>query len=126
MLQNRLSLERSTILQVQTDSSEKLLVNDERTRSFWCWPITATAALLRLVSHVDTVLQSYKQPTYYSPPKFHVSVASVVGDVSEVLTKRPEETDEQGDGSFATVVMSVPCVYCSFGTTKLYKIDLMP
>ena len=62
-----------------------LLHNDDRTRSFAVVATTAPssgAALREIVRHVDSCLALYRQPPYYDPPVFHVSLASFVPAVS--------------------------------------------
>ena len=60
---------------------EIVLLNEEKSRSFWCWKVYPNATLLRLVGHVDSVLKSYNQPLYYRPAHFHVSTASYPGNI---------------------------------------------
>lgn len=44
----------------------RLLVNEERTRSFLALDVDqGTAQLQKIVNSIDEVLQRYKQPTYY-------------------------------------------------------------
>jgi hypothetical protein len=131
----------STVLAVDT-SNIILLVNDEQTRSFFSWTIRPMVALLRLVQDVDAVLKQYQQPTYYDPPTFHVSFASMVGNVQEEwknnhYNNETEEVDEEDDkddesGNESDTFSEPPDVMylplnqleCTFGTTKKYVIDL--
>jgi hypothetical protein len=130
-----------TMLAVDT-SHIILLVNDEQTRSFFSWTIRPIAALLRLVQDVDAVLKQYQQPTYYDPPTFHISFASMVGNVQEEwnnneYNNESDEVDEEDDNDDESGNESDECleppdvVYlplnqleCTFGTTKKYVIDL--
>lgn len=84
--------EHSTHLYIDPTASDDtdgingiVLMNEEKTRSFWCWKVHANATLRRLVTHVDTVLKMYNQPTYYEAARFHVSVASFPGNIRQKL-----------------------------------------
>jgi hypothetical protein len=94
-----------------------LLVNDDKTRSFWVWPVQPS--LEDLVRIVDRVLLLYKQPTYYQPAHFHISVASVPEDLSNVRnsndninTTENESVDdeEEDDASLYARITEVHCV----------------
>ena len=80
--------------------SPTILVNDERTRSFWCWGATTTRnneTLVRLVNLVDTILRRYNQPTYYQPPTFHVSIASFAGDLTDEILQQKTNGSHTND-----------------------------
>ena len=66
---------------------EIVLLNEEKTRSFFCWSVRPTATLGRIVSHIDAVLKRYNQPVYYEPARFHISFASFPGNIIETLNK---------------------------------------
>jgi hypothetical protein len=121
-LSTRLSMERSITLVV--DTSGILLVNDEKTRSFYGWRVRPTPSLLRILKHVDDTLLNYNQPTYYEPPIFHISIASISGDVSSQLNQSSEgdSGSENDDGGPAALKLNE--VQCRFGTTKQYSIQL--
>lgn len=105
-----------------------LLVNDEKTRSFLTVGVGAGCGerLRRLVASVDAVLARYRQPTYYVDPKFHVSVASLQGDVAPKWAEEGEGKGggeaEGGEGGLATAVV-VDTVECRVGH-KLFEIPL--
>jgi Uncharacterised conserved protein len=125
-----------------------ILVNDDKTRSFWCWKVMPGAVLQAIVSHVDRVLEDYKQPTYYELPVFHISIASFPGNLTDLSLKLPPPTttvmldampsDDHADPSSSDTVESgsdssqeddsqlivVDQVVCQFGTTKTYPIPL--
>jgi hypothetical protein len=114
-----------------------LLVNDEKTRSFWCWKLTENPSIQRILKHVDNVLTDYKQDPYYESPEFHVSIASLAGNVQDLFHLQrqadegdkvvPDSTDEdEDDDSDVPLILSINHVYCTFGTTKTCKIDLNP
>ncbi len=65
---------------------EIILLNEEKSRSFLCWKVQPSVTLRRLVTHVDHVMKSYKQPVFYKPAKFHVSIASFPGNLRDMLT----------------------------------------
>ncbi|KAG7359457.1 hypothetical protein IV203_034555 [Nitzschia inconspicua] len=75
---------------VCVDTTGTILVNEEGTRSFWCWTVHPSPSLMRSVRHVDSVLARYNQPSYYQPAHFHISVASFPGNVVDA-------TDDQYD-----------------------------
>ena len=62
---------------------EIVLLNEEKTRSFLCWKVRPNVTLRRIVAHIDSVMKSYKQPVYYEPAKFHISIASFPGNLLE-------------------------------------------
>lgn len=132
-LQERLANEQSTRLFV---TGETLLVNDSGTRSFWCWDLSNNTILLRILNHVNVVLQHYQQQAYFENPKFHVSVASLAGNVSNLFeqyndqekanaatSSSAEIANEDADDS-RPVVISVDHVNVTFGTTKSFRINL--
>ena len=87
-LTRRLATERSTralLVQQHGRPLECILVNDEKTRSFWCWKVQSNPVLLRILHHVDACLKEYGQPAYYHPPLFHISIASFDGDLSSLV-----------------------------------------
>ena len=103
-----------------------LLVNDERTRSFLTVPVEGgEERLKKLVESVDQVLAHYRQPAYYSDPSFHLSVASVLGDVTGAWTKgkregqEEEEEEEEEEGTS----VYVDTIKCRIGH-KLFSISL--
>lgn len=101
-----------------------LLVNDEKTRSFLTVGVGVGCdeRLRRLVASVDAVLERYRQPTYYADPKFHVSVASLRGDVAAVWGAGEGDGEEEEEGAEATAVV-VDTVECRVGH-KLFEIPL--
>ena len=135
-----LSLECST--RVLIDSRNPfLLVNDEKIRSFWCWRVHPASALQKILSHVDTILKDYNQPTYYEPPVFHISLASFGGDLTDLSLPHPsseeattpDDDDDAGHDSDSesseetdAPLLVVDQVVCQFGTTKTYTINLSP
>jgi Uncharacterised conserved protein len=99
-----------------------LLVNDDKTRSFWVWPVQPS--LEDLVHIVDRILLKYKQPTYYKPAHFHISVASIPGDMSTFWNQNSyhnnsvdsksadnsNDADKQEDESLYARITEVHCV----------------
>ena len=110
-----------------------VLVNGEQTRSFWCWKIVPSnnPHLARIVRHVDEVLKSYNQPSYYDDPIFHVSLASFPGNAEDVDTDFDDDNDDDDLSSSGRSTseeeedyVTVTGVHCKFGTTKEFRIDL--
>jgi hypothetical protein len=95
----------------------RCLINEDGTRTFWALPVQATDDLLSTVRIVDDVLRQYGQPTYYDPPLFHVSVASVPLAVAN--SKSIDEAE-----SWGSAYLTVREVSCAFGTTKQFDILL--
>jgi 2'-5' RNA ligase len=129
-LTKRLKEEHSTRLYIHKSSGE-VLVNDEKTRSFWGWKIQPNNILKRLVQHVDDVLKNYNQPPYYDPPIFHVSLASFAGNLEDFENNTHEEDEssseeEDDDEEDNDCYIQVDQIHCKFGTTKNYVIDLQP
>jgi hypothetical protein len=122
-LATRVSAERSTRLLV--DTTGVVLVNDEKTRSFYGWRVCPNLTIHRMLRHVNEVLKNYNQPSYYEPPIFHISLASVTGDISK-LWAESEGMDDDDDDQNRTTFASVQKICCTFGTTKKYTIDLLP
>jgi U6 snRNA phosphodiesterase len=91
--------------------------NESRNRTFWALPVETSDDLLSTVQAVDEALKHFNQPTYYNPPSFHVSVASV----PLLVTEERILTEPQGLGSNQQAVHSISC---TFGTTKTFEISL--
>ena len=125
-LATRVSAERSTRLLV--DTTGVLLVNDEKTRSFYGWRVCPNITIHRILRHVNEVLKSYNQPPYYDPPIFHISLASVAGDISKLWQESEDirKDDNEEEDQYGTTFTSVQKICCTFGTTKKYTIDLLP
>ena len=123
-LQQRLQHLPATTLRVHP-TAERILVNDDRTRSFWTWPVDANPTLMAILEEIDAVLQAYKQPTYYDPPLFHISLASVVGDLEAISTKNIQNSSPKPSTANKSLYMTVNQIHCTFGTTKHYKMDLL-
>mmetsp|Transcript_20795 Transcript_20795/g.37775 ORF Transcript_20795/g.37775 Transcript_20795/m.37775 type:complete len:273 (+) Transcript_20795:152-970(+) len=137
-LQQRLCYERGTNLLVK---GEKLLVNDNGTRSFWCWSLTSNPCVQRILECVDQVMLEYKQCTYYEAPEFHVSLASLPGSVEQLLLERrvaaegvspdakegdtaSEDESSDDDNTDGPLIISLDHIDVTFGTTKSFRIDL--
>jgi hypothetical protein len=125
------------------NSTNKILVNDDRTRSFLTWPVQTTRPVLfleTLVEHVNAVLTRYQQPTYYDPPLFHVSLASIPGVVVLDSTATTTTTNRLNDPKMRTGISSdgssprqrttilhhfyVKEIHCTFGSTHSFSIPL--
>jgi U6 snRNA phosphodiesterase len=106
-----------------------VLVNDNGTRSFWCWALSTSPTMLRIIASIDLVLAKYQQPTYYQPPKFHVSLASIPGLVpSQFLANTSEWNNEDtlsgSDDETESSTVRVDHVVCTLGTTKRFCFQL--
>ena len=159
-LSNIVGQEHATSLHIDSPSTSELrslwnngridqmiLLNDEKTRSFFCWEVHPNATLQRIVAHIDTVMKSYKQPVYYQPAKFHVSFASFPGNLLEQLdsinndaasvpkekisSSHVPEEDEDDDSSsssestsYESCFVPVRELHCTMGTTKEFLIPL--
>lgn len=69
-------------------SNPEILVNDEKTRTFLTIPaaqISQDAPIVRMIRSVDTVMKRFGQRHYYKEAKIHTSIASVSGDVRDLL-----------------------------------------
>lgn len=130
-LKKRLEKERPTKLYVNT--SGNILVNDERTRSFWGWNVQANTGLRRILSHIDSVLQQYNQPPYYENPIFHISLASIAENVGHLNNSNIEMPDQSESDSTHTSddecyandnTIVVDRVVCKFGNKKTFEIML--
>jgi Uncharacterised conserved protein len=108
-------------------SAEHLLLNDEKTRSFWTVPVDTSPTLMAIVEEVDAVLKTYNQPPYYTPPLFHISIGSLVGDLADVtntttITIPPPTPTTNSNNLWYFMLKQVEC---TFGTTKSYSIKLL-
>jgi Uncharacterised conserved protein len=115
ILRDRLQYQQAFSLKVSNQGL--CFVNEDRNRTFWALPVETSDDLLATVHAVDEALQHFNQPTYYDPPSFHVSVASVpllVTDLSTLKDSQCRGTNQQ----------SVRSICCSFGTTKVIDIPL--
>jgi hypothetical protein len=108
-------------------SKPVVLVNEEKTRSFFAWSVVSNHILRELVKVVDEVMDLYRLSHYYDPPTFHVSVASFPGDLS-MIRERLEDTLRLDSGCDRTrpgiLYHRVASVHCTFGTTKAFQIPL--
>jgi Uncharacterised conserved protein len=108
LTKTRIFLETDNLRKKNKGKLPTILINDERTRSFWCWDVvnygqcsTSAAAsargnfLIRIVQLVDTVLRRYNQAPYYEPPTFHVSIASFPGDLTNDVLESSAATIRQ-------------------------------
>ncbi len=159
-LSNLVGQEHATSLSIDCPSASELrslwkngridqtiLLNDEKTRSFFCWEVRPNVTLQRIVAHIDTVMKSYKQPVYYQPAKFHISIASFPGNLLQQLdsvnndaasvrketpmgSDVPEEDEDDDSSSSSESTSSESCfvpvreLLCTMGTTKEYLIPL--
>lgn len=115
----RLALSHVRGLVLQVDE-EVILSNDDGTRSFFAWKLADNPSLHHIVSQVDSVMLKYKQPTYYSPPIFHVSFASVRGKPPDCRRHLGGQGAHRNHDSLAFYARKVSC---SFGTVN--RIELM-
>ena len=98
----------------------KVLVNEEKTRTFITIQVSNSKALEQLVKCCDESLLEFDiHDKFYDPPEFHISFAWILGDQGENidlenLQKCLEETIEQVD---------VDSVMCKVGN-KLFKLKL--
>ena len=101
-------------------SNAEILVNDEKTRSFLTIPaaqISQYAPIVRMIRSIDMVMKRFGQSEYYEEAKIHTSIASVSGDVRDLLTGTLQrgELDVGGDNR-ATFMLDR--VMLTLGTTK--------
>ena len=111
---------RAVVLEVE---EEVILSNDEGTRSFFAWKLKNNPSLRHIVSQVDSVMLKYKQQAYYSPPIFHVSLASVRGkppDGRRLLGRHSAHLNHDALAYYARKVS------CSFGTVNRLDLMLLP
>jgi hypothetical protein len=90
---------------------------------------------------VDEVMSLFGSEGYYDKPRVHVSVASMKGDVTttvkednwggnKILGGRVEnerigyDNDTSDDDTLYTSTIRLDKIYCTFGTTKTYSIEL--
>lgn len=92
------------------------LENDEGTRTFWGWEVTGCNDL---VQAVDGVLKAYSLATYYDPPTFHTSIASMVGSTNISCPAVGYECEERH-----ACYIPVTEIEVTFGTTKAFTIPL--
>lgn len=107
-------------------SNPEILVNDEKTRSFLTIPaaqISQNAPIIRMIRSIDTVMKRFGQSEYYEEAKIHTSIASVPGDVRDVLAGSLQRGElEVGGDNRATFMLDR--VMLTFGTTKEHCILL--
>lgn len=73
-----------------------VLTNESGSRSFLCGSVIAGGEELRsLVRAADSALSRFKQPTYYTEPRYHVSLASFLPEHLgiPVVVAPPTSTD---------------------------------
>eukprot|EP00903_Cladosiphon_okamuranus_P007575 g7349.t1 len=72
-------------------SGYDVLVNEDKTRSFVCLRVRGGRQMvLKLIAKVDPLMRRFKQLEYYEDPVVHVSVASVLGDISSYVSSSSE------------------------------------
>ena len=108
-------------------SNPEILVNDERTRSFLTIPaaqmMSQNAPIIRMIRSIDTVMKRFDQSEYYEEAKIHTSIASVPGDVRDVLAGILQRGElEVGGDNRATFMLDR--MMLTFGTTKEHCILL--
>ena len=112
-----------------------VFMNDNATRSFWCWSLSSNAIIRRILQVIDSVLANYHQPPYYHPPHLHVSTASILGTVPSNFSVKclmNHDSDEEkyttssseDEACTSNGVISIDHVVCTFGTTKMFVIPL--
>jgi 2'-5' RNA ligase len=132
-LSKRLAHVPATTLYV--DRTGGVLVNYEKTRSFWGWKVQPNQILRSILGHIDAVLQNYNQPKYYDTPIFHVSLASFAGHVvqhhemiaeneSSSSSSSSSDESEEDEEEDKTDTVLLDQIHCKFGTTKNYVIQL--
>ncbi|CAM9487822.1 unnamed protein product [Ectocarpus fasciculatus] len=68
-------------------SGYDVLVNEDKTRSFVCLRVRGGRQMvLSLIAKVDPLMRRFNKSEYYEEPIVHVSVASVLGDVSSYVS----------------------------------------
>lgn len=121
-----------------------VLVNENSTRSFWCWALSTNPTMIRIIASIDLILAKYHQPPYYHPPTFHVSLASIPGLVPSQCSwttnqntsskcvsncyneddSPPSESDSDDEETDSNNTVRVDHVLCTFGNTKRFSIQL--
>ena len=100
-----------------------ILSNDEGTRTFFGWKVADNEYLRHIVQKIDSVMLKYQQQVYYSPPIFHVSVASVRGTLPDC---RRHLKQHRASESSDALVYYARKVSCSFGTVNHLDLMLLP
>lgn len=118
-LVDNLRHERSLVVKVQEHT---ILENDEGTRSFFVWKLFDHPGLQAIVTCIDDAMRKYKQPEYYHPPTFHVSLASIKGKVPNEAVMRQIRFYDQKEACHALINLST--ITCTFGTTKRLDIAM--
>ena len=108
-------------------SNPEILVNDEKTRSFLTIPaaqiLSQNAPIIRMIRSIDIVMKRFGQSKYYEEAKIHTSIASVSGDVRDLLAGTLQRGGlEVGGDNRATFMLDR--VMLTFGTTKEHFILL--
>lgn len=72
-------------------------MNDEKTRSFVGLNVTGPGCsqVVRLIKVVDSVMKSFAFPVFYEDPKPHVTIAWMLGDVTQNQTFPITPLDEE-------------------------------
>lgn len=78
-------------------SQYEFLVNDNRTRLFMCIPVDDRPQKLAMLTQaIDDILTRFGQETYYTSPKFHISIASMLPPNSQADSESDKEPTEGG------------------------------
>lgn len=114
-----LSHERHMTLRVE---SQVVLSNDTNTRTFFGWKLAYSRYLHRIVNLVDDVMLRYKQESYYDPPLFHITLASIPAGMHEEDLSEIKEMLDGGETVDSTV--EVHTIRCTFGASKQFTFPL--
>ncbi|CAI9091955.1 OLC1v1027079C1 [Oldenlandia corymbosa var. corymbosa] len=93
----------------------EVFVNDDHTRTFLSMEVTAggVAEITKQIEAVNEVYKLHNLPEFYKDPRPHISVAWVLGDMSEVMKRVLEEETKRRTSLGGT--RHKPLFACKFG-----------
>ena len=123
-LQEKLKTRLKTSFRLRIQPNIKILVNEEKTRTFICIEIDSNSYLRNLVKCCDQTLLEFQKEPFYDPPEFHISLAWILGDnQNNIDTKNLIPIAQSWLDSQDQTNFEVDSVHCKIGN-KLFDLKI--
>ena len=123
-LQEKLKTRLKTSFRLRIIPNIKILVNEEKTRTFICIEIDSNSYLRNLVKCCDQTLLEFQKEPFYDPPEFHISLAWILGDnQNNIVTKHLIPIAQNWLDSQDQTNIEVNSVHCKIGN-KLFDLKI--
>ena len=107
---------------IRFEPNVKILVNEEKTRTFIGIDILSNSFLKQLVKCCDQTLIEFNKEAFFDPPDFHISLAWCLGDQS-IDTKELSQITQDWINTLDQPYIEVNSVNCKIGN-KLFELKL--